>query len=84
MSGIGARGPGRSAAGEHSRVDAQPASARSTSLSPAIGYTLSLWTALTRYRDDGRIEIDNNALSARFAPSPWKKELSVRWLRRRR
>jgi transposase len=27
----------------------------------AIGYTLSLWTALTRYADDGRIEIDNNA-----------------------
>jgi transposase len=27
----------------------------------AIGYTLSRWQALTRYRDDGRIEIDNNA-----------------------
>ena len=27
----------------------------------AIGYTLTRWTALTRYRDDGRIEIDNNA-----------------------
>jgi transposase len=27
----------------------------------AIRYTLSRWTALTRYRDDGRIEIDNNA-----------------------
>jgi transposase len=26
----------------------------------AIGYTLSLWAALTRYRDNGRIEIDNN------------------------
>jgi len=26
----------------------------------AIGYVLSRWTALTRYRDDGRIEIDNN------------------------
>lgn len=26
----------------------------------AIGYTLSRWQALTRYRDDGRIEIDNN------------------------
>jgi transposase len=26
----------------------------------AIGYTLSLWAALTRYRDDGSIEIDNN------------------------
>jgi len=27
----------------------------------AIGYTLSRWQALMRYRDDGRIEIDNNA-----------------------
>jgi transposase len=26
----------------------------------AVGYTLSLWAALTRYRDDGSIEIDNN------------------------
>lgn len=30
-------------------------------LARAIGYTLSRWQALTRYRDDGRIEIDNNA-----------------------
>jgi len=27
----------------------------------AIRYALSRWTALTRYRDDGRLEIDNNA-----------------------
>ena len=30
-------------------------------LAKAIGYTLTRWQALTRYRDDGRIEIDNNA-----------------------
>jgi transposase len=30
-------------------------------LAKAISYVLSRWTALTRYRDDGRIEIDNNA-----------------------
>jgi transposase len=30
-------------------------------LAGAIRYTLSLWAALTRYRDDGRIEMDNNA-----------------------
>ena len=30
-------------------------------LARAIGYTLGHWQALTRYRDDGRIEIDNNA-----------------------
>ena len=27
----------------------------------AIQYALSRWVALTRYRDDGRLEIDNNA-----------------------
>jgi transposase len=27
----------------------------------AIRYALSRWAALTRYRDDGRVEIDNNA-----------------------
>ena len=35
-------------------------SARSN-LAKAIGYLLVRWTALIRYRDDGRIEIDNNA-----------------------
>lgn len=30
-------------------------------LAVAIRYALTRWTALTRYRDDGRIEIDNNA-----------------------
>jgi transposase len=30
-------------------------------LAGAIRYALSNWTALTRYRDDGRLEIDNNA-----------------------
>jgi len=30
-------------------------------LAHAIGYTLVHWKALTRYCDDGRIEIDNNA-----------------------
>jgi transposase len=29
-------------------------------LAGAIHYALSRWKALTRYRDDGRIEIDNN------------------------
>ncbi len=31
-------------------------------LAVAIRYALSRWPALTRYRDDGRIEIDNNAV----------------------
>ncbi len=30
-------------------------------LARAIGCSLTRWRALTRYRDDGRIEIDNNA-----------------------
>jgi transposase len=34
---------------------------RKSALAGAIGYALKLWPALTRYRDDGRIEIDNNA-----------------------
>ena len=34
---------------------------KKSELAKAIGYILTRWTALTRYRDDGRIEIDNNA-----------------------
>ncbi len=32
-----------------------------SSLAQAMGYTLPRWTALTRYVDDGHLEIDNNA-----------------------
>ena len=34
---------------------------KKSELAVAIHYALSRWTALTRYRDDGRLEIDNNA-----------------------
>ncbi len=34
---------------------------RKSDLAKAIRYALSRWTALSRYCDDGRIEIDNNA-----------------------
>jgi transposase len=34
---------------------------RKSDLASAIGYALTRWTALTRFVDDGRIEIDNNA-----------------------
>jgi transposase len=34
---------------------------KKSQLAQAIGYLLTRWTALTRYIDDGRIEIDNNA-----------------------
>ena len=33
---------------------------RKSALAEAIRYALSRWTALTRYRDDGCLEIDNN------------------------
>ena len=35
--------------------------ARKSALAEAIRYALTRWTALTRYRDDGCLEIDNNA-----------------------
>ena len=34
---------------------------KKSELAKAIRYALSNWTALTRYRDDGRLEADNNA-----------------------
>ncbi len=34
---------------------------KKSDLAGAIHYALARWKALTRYRDDGRIEIDNNA-----------------------
>jgi transposase len=34
---------------------------KKSELAMAIRYALSHWAALTRYRDDGRLEIDNNA-----------------------
>ena len=34
---------------------------KKSELAKAIGYVLTRWSALTRYRDDGGIEIDNNA-----------------------
>lgn len=34
---------------------------KKSELAQAIRYALSNWIALTRYRDDGRLEVDNNA-----------------------
>ena len=34
---------------------------KKSELAVAIRYALSRWAALTCYRDDGRLEIDNNA-----------------------
>lgn len=38
-----------------------PTLSKKSELAIAIRYALSRWTALTRYRDNGRLEIDNNA-----------------------
>jgi len=42
-------------------VDTVRTLSKKSELAGAIRYALSRWTALTRYRDDGRIEIDNSA-----------------------
>jgi transposase len=39
-----------------------------SALAEAIQYSLSRWTALTRYRDDGHIEIDNNTAERAIRP----------------
>ena len=39
-----------------------------SALAEAIQYSLSRWTALTRYRDDGCIEIDNNTAERAIRP----------------
>ena len=41
---------------------------RRSDLAIAIRYALSRWTALTRYADDGRIEIDNNPVERAIRP----------------
>ena len=37
-------------------------------LAAAIRYARNLWTALRRYLDDGRLEIDNNAAERQIRP----------------
>ena len=38
-----------------------PKLSRRSDLAVAVRYALTRWAALTRYADDGRLEIDNNA-----------------------
>ena len=40
-----------------------PTLSKKSELATAIRYALSRWTALTRYRDDGRVEIDKAMIS---------------------
>jgi transposase len=41
---------------------------KKSELAKAIAYVLTRWTAFTRYRDDGRIEIDNSAAERALRP----------------
>jgi transposase len=45
----------------HYLVESSRALSKKSELAGAIRYALARWKALTRYRDDGRIEIDNSA-----------------------
>ena len=55
---------------------------KKSELAGAISYALVRWVALTRYRDDGRIEIDNNAAERAIRRWSWGDELPLRRLRR--
>ena len=69
----------------HARLDQQRARLRSSSkLAGALRYSLKRWPALTRYADDGRLEIDNNAAERAPIRGPRPQELPLRRLRRRR
>jgi transposase len=43
----------------------------------AIRYTLSRWTGLTRFLDDGRIELDNNAVERAMRPIALNRKNSL-------
>ena len=48
-------------------------------LGQAIDYALKRWEALTRFVDDGVLEIDNNLIELDSAQRTWKEKLVVRW-----
>ena len=52
---------------------------RKSELAKAIGYSLTRWTSLTRYRDDGRIEIDTDAFDKRNSVTP-RGSWALPWL----
>src|SRR5947207_14246378 len=60
-------GPVRVALHQGLSATLQMVSAKSD-LAGAIKYSLVRWSALTRYRDDGRIEIDNNRAERSIRP----------------
>ena len=54
------RSPQQLLRGQAGRLPTLRQISKKSELAAAIRYALSRWTALTRYRDDGSIEIDNN------------------------
>ena len=46
-----------------------------STIAEAIRYALTRWDGLTRFLDDGRVEIDSNAVERAFLPAPWNKPL---------
>ena len=52
----------------------RPGSLPQSPLAKAIRYTLSEWEPLTRYLEDGRLEIDNNLTENAIRPSAVEKK----------
>ena len=50
----------------------------------AINYTLNHWTGLCRFLDDGRIDLDNNAVERSMRPVALQRKCAVRRSRARR
>ena len=48
-----------------------------TKLAEAIRYALSHWNGLTRFLDDGRIEIDSNVVERTIRPIALNRKLSL-------
>lgn len=61
----------------HSMQKTLAATSAKSDLAKAILYSLKRWAAFTRYADDGRIEMDNNAAERDPSGPPWTQELVV-------
>jgi transposase len=48
-------------------------------LAEAINYALSRWEGLTRFLDDGRIELDNNTVERSIRPITMRESLCTPW-----
>jgi transposase len=47
-----------------------------STIAEAIRYALSRWEGLTRFLDEGRIEIDSNVVERTMRPCTWQEESS--------